>query len=92
MPHTRIVRILNYRALQRLATRTPKRVPRLVLPALLGVCALLPLTAAQAWGQAGGQAGGQAQVLESSVQAEADQPDSAQRSRRFEPGSRPRIC
>jgi hypothetical protein len=55
----------------------------LVLPALLGVCALLPLTAAQAWGQAGGQAGGQAQVLESSVQAETGiNQDSAQSQQR----------
>ena len=79
MPHTRIVRPPNNRALQRLATRTPKRVPRLVLPAVLGVCVLLPLTAAQAWGQAGGQA----QVLESSVQAEAGiNQDSAQSQQR----------
>jgi hypothetical protein len=63
MPHTRTVRIPNSRTLQPSPSRGSKHLPNFVLWTLLGICTLLPVSAAQAQGQA--------PVLDSAVQAEA---------------------
>jgi hypothetical protein len=62
MQQTRIVRIPISRTLQPSPNRVSKHLPKFLLRALLGVCALLPVIAAEAQGQA--------QVLDSTMQAE----------------------